>query len=182
VKLDLQHNELWSIPHCILELPSLSELNLSHNKLTEIPDVQKWSSFLSELNLSHNQLTTMPPNTVAPTIRRLNLSHNAFRTVPLCICSFTTLLELDFSNNPNVQVLPKEMGRLTNLFWLHLRGLKNLKDPPKNMRRDTHDCIRYLNGKMKCAKSFYHMRLMPIEGRQHSQPDFKVGTVEMSPQ
>uniref|UniRef100_A0A1X7SPR9 Uncharacterized protein n=1 Tax=Amphimedon queenslandica TaxID=400682 RepID=A0A1X7SPR9_AMPQE len=38
VKLDLQHNELVTVPHCLFELPNLNELNLSNNKLIEIPD------------------------------------------------------------------------------------------------------------------------------------------------
>jgi len=160
MKLDLQHNELQNVPHCVFELPSLSELNLSHNKLTAILDVPEWSSCLTVLNLSHNQLTTIARNTVAPAIRNLDLSHNAFRTVPLCICSFTTLHVLDLSFNPDILTLPAEMGRLTNLIRLNLRGLKDLHDPPRRVQRDVRDCIRYLNSKLRCAKGFYCMKLM----------------------
>lgn len=155
MKLDLQHNELQTIPRCILELPSLCELNLSNNKLTDIPDVPEWSSCLTVLDLSHNQLNSMPLNAVATAIRNLNLSYNMFRTIPLCICSFTTLHALDLSFNPDILTLPAEMGRLTNLTRLTLKGLKDLNDPPRNVQRDTRDCIRYLNSKLRCAKGFY---------------------------
>ena len=162
VKLDLQHNELKQIPRSLLELPSLHELNLSHNQLHEIPDVPEWSSVLSVLDLSHNQLTNLPLNAVASSIRNLNICHNQFRSVPLCICSFTTLHTLDLSDNPDILTLPSEMGRLTSLNRLHLRNLKDLNDPPRNMQRDTRDCIRYLNSKLRCAKGFFRIKLMLV--------------------
>ena len=162
VKLDLQHNELSTIPRCILELPSLQELNLSHNKLGDLPDVPEWSSCLTVLDLSYNQLSSMPLNAVAPAIRVLIISHNQFRTVPICICSFTTLHTFDLSDNPDILTLPAEMGRLTNLTRLNLRGLKDLNDPPRNVQRECRDCIRYLNSKLRCAKGFYRMKLMLV--------------------
>ena len=162
VRIDLQHNELSKIPGCLLELPSLGELNLSHNQLTEIPDMPVWSACLTVLDLSHNQLNTLPISTMAPVIRSLNLSHNKFRTVPLCICSFVTLHSLNLSDNPDILTLPAEMGRLNMLNWLYLNNLKDLKDPPKNLQKDTHDCIRYLYNKLRCAKGFYRMKLMLV--------------------
>ena len=151
MKLDLQHNELQTIPHCILELPCLCELNLSNNKIVEIPDVPEWS--LTVFDLSHNQLTSLPPNTIATAIRHLNLSYNILCMVPLCICSFTTLHALDLSHNPDIRALPAEMGRLTNLTSLQLEGLKDLSDPPRNMQKDAQECVRYLNSKLRGTKS-----------------------------
>ena len=162
MKLDLQHNDLSTIPRCILELPSLQELNISHNKLVELPDVPEWSSCLTVLDLSHNALSSMPLNAVAPAIRALNICKNQFRHVPLCICSFTTLHALDISDNPDILTLPAEMGRLANLSRLNLKGLKDLNDPPRNVQRDCRDCIRYLNSKLRCAKGFYRMKLMLV--------------------
>ena len=162
IKLDLQHNDLKQIPRALLELPSLQELNLSYNQLQDIPDVPEWSSVLSVLELSHNHLSSLPLNAVASSIRNLNISYNQFRSVPLCICSFTTLHTLDLSDNPDILTLPAEMGRLNNLNRLHLKNLKDLNDPPRNVQRDTRDCIRYLNSKLRCAKGFYRMKLMLV--------------------
>ena len=162
VQIDLQHNELTMIPHCLLELPSLDELNLSHNRLTEIPDVPEWSACLTMLDLSHNKLTSLPISAVAPVIRILNISHNKFCTVPLCICSFVALHSLNLSDNPDILTLPAEMGRLNMLNQLYLNNLKDLEDPPKDVQKDTHDCIRYLNNKLRCAKGFYRMKLMLV--------------------
>ena len=169
MKLNLQHNYLKQIPRCLLELPSLTELNLSHNQLTEIPDVPEWSSVLSVLNLSHNGLSTLPLNAVASSLRNLNISHNHIRNVPLCICGFTTLHMLDLSDNPDILTLPAEMGCLSNLTRLHLRNLKDLNDPPRNVQRDTCDCIRYLNSKLHCAKGFYWMKLMLVGCANHGK-------------
>ena len=162
MKLDLQHNELSTIPRCILELPSLRELNLSHNKLVDLPDVPEWSSCLIVLDLSYNMLSTIPLNTAAPAIRALNIGNNSFRTVPICVCSFTTLHSLDLSDNPNISTLPAEMGRLTNLARLNLKGLKRLRDPPRSVQRECRDCIRYLNSKLRSAKAFYRIKLMVV--------------------
>ena len=162
VKIDLQHNELSVIPHCLLELPSLGELNLSHNRLTEIPDIPEWSACLTMLELSHNQLSSLPLKVVAPTIRSLNLSHNNFRTVPLCICSFITLHSLNLSDNPDILTLPAEMGRLNMLDHLNLNNLKDLKDPPRNVQKDPRDCIHYLNSKLHSVREFYRMKLMVV--------------------
>ena len=160
--LDLSHNELSTIPRCILELPSLQELNLSHNKLVDLPDVPEWSSCLTVLDVSHNKLSSMPLNAVAPAIRALNISRNQFRQIPICICSFTTLHSFDLSDNPDILSLPSEMGRLTNLTQLNLKGLKDLNDPPRKVQKECRDCIRYLNSKLRCAKGFYRMKLMLV--------------------
>ena len=133
VRLDLQHNELSHIPHCLLKLPSLGELNLGHNSLEEIPDILEWSPCLTVLDLSHNQLSSLPINVIAPAIRALNLSHNQFQQVPLCICSFTTLHSLNLSENQDIRQLPAEMGRLSQLSRLSLTGLKNFIGTEKHV-------------------------------------------------
>ena len=160
MKLDLQYNELNQIPCCVLELPSLAELNLSSNQLTDIPDVPEWSPVLSVLDLSNNKLTNLPLNVVTSSLQNQNLAGNYIRNVPLCVCGFTTLHTLDLSDNSDILMLPSEMGRLSNLNSLNLKGLIDLNDPPRNVQRDTRDCICYLNSKLRCVKSFFWMKLM----------------------
>ena len=102
----------------------------------------------------------MPLNVAAPAIRHLNLAKNQFHSVPLCVCSFVTLRALNLSDNPDIVSLPAAMGRLSSLVHLNLGGLIHLSDPPKNLQRDCCDCIRYLNSKLRSAKSIYRMKLM----------------------
>ena len=162
VKIDLQCNDLTTIPGCLFELPNLAELYLAHNKLQELPEVAKWSPSLIFLDLSNNHLSSLPSKVIAPAICSLNISRNEFHTVPLCICTFTTLHSLDLSNNSNIVALPAQMGRLDSLTNLNLSGLKNLKDPPKALQNDCRECIRYLNSKLCNAKGCYHMKLMVL--------------------
>ena len=95
-------------------------------------------------------------------MRSLNLAKNRFRNVPVCICSFTTLQILDLSENPDIMVLPSEMGQLTSLFDLNLKGLNDINDPPKSIQKDPVSCVRYLNNKRRCPQSFYRMKLMLV--------------------
>ena len=124
--------------------------------------VEEWSPFLAHLDLSNNELKNLPLNAVAPAIRSLDLSCNLLHDVPDCICSFTTLQSLDLSDNPRIKSLPAEMGRLFHLSHLNLKGLKDLSDPPRGMQADCHDCIRYLNAKLRNKRSFYHMKLLLV--------------------
>ena len=59
------------------------------------------------------------------------------------------LRSLDLSDNPDILKLPLEMGQLSCLAYLNLRGLKDLSDPPQHLQRDCRDCIRYLNSKLQ---------------------------------
>ena len=163
VKISLQNNNLLSVPPCLLELPNLEELNLSSNKLQELPRLSEWSPSLTSLDLSYNQLSYINPKDIsAPAMRSLNLAKNKFRNVPICICSFTTLQILDLSENPDIMILPPEMGQLSSLFDLNLKGLNDINDPPKSIQKDPVSCIRYLNNKRRCPQSFYRMKLMLV--------------------
>ena len=140
----------------------MGELVLSDNRLSEIPDVAEWSPCLTVLDLSGNNLSNLPLNVVAPAIRSLNLANNLFKYVPICICSFTTLHSLNLSGNPDILMLPAEMGRLCYLSRLNLNGLKDLNDPPKHIQKECRDCIHYLNSKLRSARGFYRMKLMLV--------------------
>ncbi|KAL5505743.1 hypothetical protein EMCRGX_G007231 [Ephydatia muelleri] len=159
-KLDLQQNDLVTIPEYILELPSLCELNLSRNKLEMLPKLTAWSISLLSLDLSHNKLSTIPGGVIAARIYSLNLSSNEFKEVPLCVCYFQTLHVLDLSNNKDIRTLPAEMGRLRRLQSLDLSGLTGLCDPPKSVTHDVNECISYLRNKLYCFKPFFCMKLV----------------------
>ena len=150
------------LPRFIFELPNLQDLNVSHNQLVEIPSISEWPFSMTSLNLSGNKLTSLPSQVTALSMLSLNIGNNRFSTVPLCICSFTTLQSLDLSDNPDITVLPAQMGKLSSLSQLNLKGLKRLKDPPKNIRMDCGKCISYLNEKLKKFTAFYEIKLLVV--------------------
>ena len=160
--MNLEDNDLTTIPGCLLLLPKLVSLNLSNNSLTMIPDVGKLSPRLKDLDLSSNQLSDLPDNISSQAMCKLNLGRNQFSKVPSCICSMKTLCSLTLSHNPKLKVLPPEMGKLVHIEILQLDGL-SLKDPPKHLLGVCHDCIQYLKNKLHDNyRSFYQMKLMLI--------------------
>ena len=150
------------LPRFIFELPNLQDLNLSHNKLEEIPAVSEWPFCMTSLNLFGNKLTTLPSQITALSMLSLNIGSNRFSAVPMCVCSFITLQSLDLSDNPDITVLPAQMGRLGSLSHLNLKGLKKLRDPPRSVRTDCSKCISYLNEKLKRFTAFYGIKLMVV--------------------
>ena len=162
MSMNLKHNDLTTIPGCLLQLPKLVNLDLSYNNLTMIPDVGKWSPRLKDLDLSNNQLSNLPDNVSSPTMLELNLESNQFNRVPFCVCSMKSLRLLNLSHNPKLKVLPPEMGKLVCLKILQLNGL-SLKDPPECFLGECRDCIQYLNNKLHSDyRGFYQMKLVLI--------------------
>ena len=162
MKLDLQKNNLSVLPRFVFELPNLQNLNLSHNRLEELPSVSQWPFCMTSLNLFGNKLTTLPSQITALSLLSLNIGGNRFSAVPLSVCSFTTLQSLDLSDNPAIAVLPSQMGKLSSLSHLNLKGLTKLRDPPRSVRTDCSKCISYLNEKLKRFTSFYGIKLMVV--------------------
>ena len=58
--MDLDDNQLTSLPAEIGQLTSLTELYLDGNQLTSVPAEIGQLTSLDELNLSGNQLTSLP--------------------------------------------------------------------------------------------------------------------------
>ena len=162
VVINLEHNSLRTIPSALLELPSLKELNLLHNHITSLPKLQVWSSELQWLNLAHNKIHSLPPTVEAHRLKWLDLGHNQLSTHLECLGGFIKLEYLSLENNPAIERLPKEMGRLKDLHTLKLEGLGNLVDPPKTVAADLKACIGYLEALLKSAKPYYRMKLMLV--------------------
>ena len=163
-KLDLQKNSMTNIFPIILELPQIKELNLSHNKISELPNVA-WSASLVQLNLSYNELKTLPDNATEPcadSMEVLRLEHNQLRKVPQCVCFLRSLKTLDLSYNPEILVLPVDLGRLKELKKLTLNGLHHLYDPPPSICENSAVCISYLKSQFLKQIKYYRMKLMLV--------------------
>ena len=181
-KLDLHQNNMTHVPASVLELPMIRELNLSHNKIPELPNVL-WSASLVRLNLSYNELKTLPDcaTELCDSMKVLRLEHNQLKTVPKCVCFLCNLDILDISYNPEILVLPVELGRLKELKQLILYGLHHLYDPSPNICENTSTCMSYLRSQFLKQVQYYRMKLMLVgketvgkttlvaclQGRQH---------------
>ena len=160
--INLEHNSLRSIPPALLELPRLKELNLLHNCITSLPELQRWSPKLQWLNLAHNRIHSLPAIVEAHCLKWLDLGHNQLSTHLECLGGFTKLEYLSLENNPAIERLPMEMGRLKDLHTLKFEGLGNLVDPPKTVAADLKACIGYLEALLANAKPYYRMKLMLV--------------------
>ena len=178
-KLELQYNNIKDIPPSILELPLIKELNLSHNKISELPKIL-WSASLVQLNLSYNELKALPGGVTercADSMKMLRLAHNLLREVPKCVCFLCRLHILDISDNPEILVLPVDLGRLRELKQLILNGLHHLYDPPPSICENSATCISYLKSQFIKQTNYYRMKLMLV-GKQYVGKTTMVGCLQ----
>ncbi len=152
-KLELQYNNLETIPKSLFSLPCLEELNLSHNKLKHLPENTEWSCTLRELDVSHNYIKTFSDAKPVPynNMQVLNLGYNQLNALPQCICLFKSLEVLYLSQNRGICSLPTNMACLSKLRELHLDGLNNLESPPKEIHGDVSKVVAYLHEKLESS-------------------------------
>lgn len=120
--LDLNDNDITSLPPKLGDLAQLQVLALRGNRLTTITSKIGKLTQLAELDLSGNGLTAFPGeagNLV--NLLRLRLQHNALIKLPAEIGNLIKLLELNLGENQLTQ-LPAEVGTLTKLLALRLHN------------------------------------------------------------
>ena len=118
--LDLNFNQLETLPERIGELTSLTSLYLDSNKLQTLPESIEGLTNLVTLNLVNNQLETLPESIRELTrLTSLDLHSNQFRTLPDSIGDFANLETLNLDYN-QLETLPESIGGLTNLKTLNL--------------------------------------------------------------
>ena len=114
--LDLRGNNLQSIAPEVFQLPVLNTLMLDVNELEGLPEVAKWTKTLRTLSLCKNRLESLPSSLGSSNVRNLKIQSNRFKTkIPLCVCNLVDLESLDFSDNPDIEALPLEMGKLSKI-------------------------------------------------------------------
>jgi len=134
-RLDLSHNALkGSLTNQFQTLSNLRSLDLSDNALKgSLTNQFQTMSRLTELNIGNNKLEgtledVLNCGTCTNTLVGFRSQRNELRgTIPTSIGKFTQLTHLellvkDYSLSPESNVLPTEIGMLTNLERLDLSG------------------------------------------------------------
>ena len=121
-KLNLDDNQLTSVPASLENHSSLQDLDLSNNHLNSLPAELGQLAALVTLNLSDNQLTRVPAALGQLAILSvLYLFGNQLTSVPASRGSLSLLSWLCLDGNQLTSV-PAELGILAALKQLHLTG------------------------------------------------------------
>lgn len=121
--LNLEGNHIEIVSEGILSLKNLRELNLADNNITVLPKLHMRK--LEDFNIARNQLRTIPSFTHMKKMRRIGLNSNNIATVADNTLP-ASLIILEFSNN-RLKIIPDEILRLQNLWFLDLRYNKITK-------------------------------------------------------
>ncbi|NXI48646.1 TLR1 protein, partial [Galbula dea] len=91
-KLDLENNQITSVPKGMAELKSLKELNLALNKLADLPGCSAFTS-LEFLNIEMNLILTPSADFFqsCPRVRELQAGQNPFK----CSCELQDFIRLE---------------------------------------------------------------------------------------
>ncbi|MEH1868818.1 MAG: COR domain-containing protein [Nostoc sp.] len=129
--LNLNNNQLSSLPPEFSQLSNLTDLNLNNNQLSSLPPEFSQLSNLTELSLSNNQLSSLPPEfSQLSNLTRLSLSNNQLSSLPPEISQLSNLTTLLLSNN-QLSSLPPEISQLSNLTELSLHNNQLSSLPPE---------------------------------------------------
>lgn len=133
-RLDLDHNEIKSIPKWIDNLESLNYLNLRKNHIEVIPDSIGNLRNLEFLDLRENRLEIIPDSIGSiPALKVLWLNNNRIKYIPKSIGALISLEVLDLGNN-NIQEIPEEISKLKSLEYLNLKYNK-IKEIPESIKK-----------------------------------------------
>ncbi|XP_051934546.1 tsukushi [Hippocampus zosterae] len=134
--LDLSHNDLEGLPpDCFFGLP-LAEVDLSHNNLRDF----NMSAFVAKVNskpvsvdLSHNKLASISttPHGKLVHIQNLNLTGNRLSGIPN-LGGLEILRYLSLDSNPIVAIEEGDFAHLTDLVFLSLSSLRQLREIESN--------------------------------------------------
>ncbi|MBI5091106.1 MAG: leucine-rich repeat domain-containing protein [Candidatus Hydrogenedentes bacterium] len=129
--LNLKDNQLSSLPPEVGKLTTLTTLILTSNRLSTLPSEIGQLTALFVLDLDGNQLSTLPPEIGQLTaLTNFPLSDNQLSSLPPEVGQLTTLMSLTLMSN-QLSTLPPEIGQLTALLVLDLDDNQLSTLPPE---------------------------------------------------
>ncbi|XP_050303394.1 leucine-rich repeat-containing protein 40-like [Anthonomus grandis grandis] len=171
--VDLCKNKFTQVPDGLLGLSDwLTELNMSSNHLKEVPSTFANFTKLKFLDLSRNMLSGLPNELeILVGLRELILSNNRFTKIPQCVYGMVGLEVLMFNDNSleeinveglkqltrlatlslgnnNICYVPPELGYMTQLRCLELRGNSFRQPRYAILDKGTESILSYLRDKI----------------------------------
>ena len=155
-EVNLNENQLASVPVELFQLPSLLILQLSHNQLTSLPSSDRpwerlYTSRISKLELDWNRLQTLPEGLfrdLANSLTELSVECNSLQDLP-----------------PGVWVIPKL--KVLNLAKNNLSRLHYLSSPQyfndPGLTKTVASSFTINNGVLQCTKHTRDPELTEIE-------------------
>ncbi|CAI4223185.1 unnamed protein product [Auanema sp. JU1783] len=122
---------------------------------------------LKVLNLNNNKLSSfsvvLNGKLLLPSVTVIEISKNILKNISPELSKLATLSVLNLSQNKDIRELPPELGMLSRLWSLSLKGC-SLKEPLDSMV-NTDNCktveiVAYLKTILEESKTFRHLKLM----------------------
>ncbi len=176
-KLNLNSNQLKSLPNGICHMTDLLKLNVANNQIKTLPEDIGNLRHLVSLDLNGNQLTRLPSSVIRlKNLKSISLRLNKIVNFPTSLLEVTTLKTIDLSFN-YLKTLPDSINNLHNLKELYLNhnrlttiteplgALTQLRilDISKNAIEKLPDEICNLNNLRKLVATENKIQELPLE-------------------
>ncbi|CAG9533559.1 unnamed protein product [Cercopithifilaria johnstoni] len=150
-------------------LESLRTFLVANNRLTEIPllvpTLKTISSSKKKQRESRQRCSAARRQILFPALTTLDVSNNFVSNVPAALSNLMSLCVLNLSGNSGIEILPPELGLLSKLWNLILKGC-SLRDPLKSMvhmeNYKTVNLIAYLKSILEDSRPYTRLKLMIV--------------------
>ena len=144
---DLTGYYLPFLSDSICKLSNIEELNVNFNNLTSLPESIGSLSILTRLSVNFNNFTSLPESIGnLSNLEELNVNFNDLTSLTESIGKLSNLEELDVSSN-NITSLPESIGNLSNLTKLIIynNNLTSLPDSIEQIKNNETRNFSYAN-------------------------------------
>jgi len=122
--LNIQHNNLVTLPSKIADITTLNAINISHNRISN-PEAFQFLGKLPKLNslwLTYNDLHNLPKEIgLLTSLRNLYMEHNNLLSLPNSIANLNKVSSLHVGHNKFTH-LPVQITKMPRLMLLHINN------------------------------------------------------------